>query len=126
MSRQNEIDYLLKSGVNISWDKAKYSINKGLWGTSVGGDETLTSNLKLPEEAYPGKLTESEKKDIVLTFKKGEIVGLNGEFYDPVTCIELINKECDKFCIGRDIHVGDSIIGIKGRVGFQAGKFDDN
>lgn len=121
LSRQNEIDYLLKSGVNISWDKAKYSINKGLWGTSVGGDETLTSNLKLPEEAYPGKLTESEKKDIVVTFKKGEVVGLNGEFYDPVTCIELINKECDKFCIGRDIHVGDSIIGIKGRVGFQAG-----
>lgn len=121
LSRQNEIDYLFKSGVNISWEKAKYSINKGLWGTSVGGDETLTSNLKLPEEAYPGKLTESEKKDIVVTFKKGEIVGLNGEFYDPVTCIELINKECDKFCIGRDIHVGDSIIGIKGRVGFQAG-----
>jgi len=121
LSREEEIKFLNKNGINISWNKAKYSINKGLWGTSVGGDETLTSNIPLPEEAYPGEITESNSKNLILNFKQGQLTGINGVNYDPVTCIELVNNECDKFCIGRDVHVGDSIVGIKGRVGFQAG-----
>lgn len=121
VSREDEIKFLKSSGINLSWEKAKYSINKGLWGTSVGGDETLTSDLKLPSTAYPGSLKNKSSKEITLTFKNGEIIGVNGEKYDSVTCIELISKQCDDYCIGRDIHVGDSIIGIKGRVGFQAG-----
>ena len=121
LTREQEIDFLNQQGIKLSWEKAKYSINKGLWGTSVGGDETLTSDLKLPSTAYPGSLKNKSSKEITLTFKNGEIIGVNGEKYDSVTCIELISKQCDDYCIGRDIHVGDSIIGIKGRVGFQAG-----
>jgi argininosuccinate synthase len=121
LSRQDEVNYLMNNGVNFNWEKAKYSINKGLWGTSVGGDETLSSNRKLPEEAYPNNLKNTFKKDIKLSFKNGEICGIDGNLYDPVGCIEIISKICDQFCIGRDVHVGDTIIGIKGRVGFQAG-----
>ena len=121
LSRQDEINYLMNNGVNFNWEKAKYSINKGLWGTSVGGDETLSSSRKLPEKAYPNSLKNTFKKDIKLSFKNGEICGIDGNLYDPVGCIEIISKICDQFCIGRDVHVGDTIIGIKGRVGFQAG-----
>jgi argininosuccinate synthase len=121
LSRQDEVNYLMNNGVNFNWEKAKYSINKGLWGTSVGGDETLSSSRKLPEKAYPNSLKNTFKKDIKLSFKNGEICGIDGNLYDPVGCIEIISKICDQFCIGRDVHVGDTIIGIKGRVGFQAG-----
>ena len=76
LTRENEIDFLNQSGIKISWEKAKYSINKGLWGTSVGGDETLTSDLKLPNSAYPGNLKSKSSKEITLTFKNGEICGL--------------------------------------------------
>ena len=121
LSRQDEIKYLKNNGVKFNWEKAKYSINKGLWGTSIGGYETLSSERKLPEEAYPNSLKNTFKKEIKLSFNKGEISGIDDQQYDPVECIEKISKICDRYCIGRDIHVGDTIIGIKGRVGFQAG-----
>jgi len=123
LSREEEINYLNENGINLEWTKAKYSINKGLWGTSVGGDETLTSKNSLPSEAYPSKLSkkEKEKEKVVLSFSKGELVAINSKKNSPVECIKIINSLCEKFCIGRDIHVGDTIIGIKGRVGFEAG-----
>lgn len=121
LSRNEETEFLQKNGVKINWEKAKYSINKGLWGTSVGGDETLTSNKKLPNDAYPNKLKKKFPEQVTLTFKNGELYSINGEEYDPITIIELISEKCNKYCIGRDIHVGDTIIGIKGRVGFEAG-----
>ena len=121
LSRQDEIKYLKNNGVKFNWEKAKYSINKGLWGTSIGGYETLSSERKLPEEAYPNSLKNTFKKEIKLSFNKGEISGIDDQQYDPVECIEKISKIYDRYCIGRDIHVGDTIIGIKGRVGFQAG-----
>ena len=123
LSREEEINYLNENGINLEWTKAKYSINKGLWGTSVGGDETLTSKNSLPSEAYPSKLSkkEKEKEKVVLSFSKGELVAINYKKNSPVECIKIINSLCEKFCIGRDIHVGDTIIGIKGRVGFEAG-----
>jgi argininosuccinate synthase len=120
LSRQEEIDYLATKGVGIAWEKAKYSINKGLWGTSVGGDETLTSNLSLPESAYPSQLTKEESEEVELLFEKGELVGLNGKKMDAVSAIVALNDQAAQFAIGRDIHVGDTIIGIKGRVGFEA------
>lgn len=120
LSRQEEIDYLKTKGVNISWEKAKYSINKGIWGTSVGGDETLTSNLTLPEGAYPSQVEKEGSEEIELTFDKGELTALNGEKMGPVEVIEALNDMASKYGIGRDIHVGDTIIGIKGRVGFEA------
>ena len=121
LSREEEINYLNDNGINLEWAKAKYSINKGLWGTSVGGDETLTSKNSLPSEAYPSKLSKKEKEKVVLSFSKGELVAINYKKNSPVECIKIINSLCEKFCIGRDIHVGDTIIGIKGRVGFEAG-----
>ena len=121
LTREDETKFLQNHGVNIEWEKAKYSINKGLWGTSVGGDETLTSNKKLPNNAYPSQLKSNQSEELTLSFKNGEISGLNGKNYDPVTSIELISEKCNNYCIGRDIHVGDTIIGIKGRVGFEAG-----
>ena len=121
LSREEEINYLNENGINLDWTKAKYSINKGLWGTSVGGDETLTSKNSLPSEAYPSELSKKEKEKVVLSFSKGELVAVNYKKNNPVECIKIINSLCEKFCIGRDIHVGDTIIGIKGRVGFEAG-----
>lgn len=120
LARQDEIAYLKENGIDLPWEKAKYSINKGLWGTSVGGVETLTSNLHLPEEAYPSQLKETNSRDIKLTFEKGELVAIDGVKSDPVTSIEKLNDIASKYAIGRDIHVGDTIIGIKGRVGFEA------
>ncbi len=120
LSRQVEIDYLQANGADYPWEKAKYSINQGLWGTSIGGEETLTSDKALPYDAYPNQLEEKEPKNVKLTFEKGEVVAVDGEKDSPVNCIEKLNKMASKYAIGRDIHVGDTIIGIKGRVGFEA------
>lgn len=120
LSRQEEIDYLKSKGVELNWEKAKYSINKGLWGTSVGGAETLTSEKALPEEAYPSQLKEKDMKQITLGFTKGELTSLNGNEDIPEKNIQKLEEIANKYAIGRDIHVGDTIIGIKGRVGFEA------
>ncbi|WP_373056070.1 argininosuccinate synthase [Zunongwangia sp. H14] len=120
LTRQEEIEYLQSNGVEMNWEKAKYSVNRGLWGTSVGGSETLTSEKPLPEEAYPSQLKEKEPKQIRLHFTKGELTGVNGKENMPVKNIETLEGLASKYAIGRDIHVGDTIIGIKGRVGFEA------
>ncbi|MFH6603487.1 argininosuccinate synthase [Maribacter algicola] len=120
LAREAEIEYLKQNGVEYSWEKAKYSINKGLWGTSVGGEETLTSEKPLPDSAYPSQLQEKEPSEVKLTFEKGELVAINGVKDLPVANIEKLNNMASKYAIGRDIHVGDTIIGIKGRVGFEA------
>jgi argininosuccinate synthase len=121
LSREEEIEYLKQHGVEMDFQKAQYSINKGIWGTSVGGKETLTSNLPLPEEAYPTPLSKHEPERVTLYFEKGELVGLNNEMFDsPVQAIQQLQAMAAPFAIGRDIHVGDTIIGIKGRVGFEA------
>lgn len=129
LSREEEIDYLKKYGVEIDAKKAAYSINQGIWGTSVGGKETLTSRYTLPEDAYPTQLSKSEsvpnaigsESDIVLEFKNGELIALNNKAYShPTEIIIELNKLASAYAIGRDVHVGDTIIGIKGRVGFEA------
>ena len=120
LAREEEIKYLQENGVDYSWEKAKYSINRGLWGTSVGGDETLTSHLPLPESAYPSQVEAKIPREVRLLFEKGELVGVDGEKANPVECIEKLEAIASKYGIGRDIHVGDTIIGIKGRVGFEA------
>jgi len=120
LARQEEIDYLKSNGVDMSWDKAKYSINKGLWGTSVGGEETLTSNKALPDTAYPSQLKHTEPEKVTLTFLKGELIAVNGVENAPEINIEVLNNLASAYAIGRDIHVGDTIVGIKGRVGFEA------
>ncbi|MCB0535350.1 MAG: argininosuccinate synthase [Lewinellaceae bacterium] len=120
LSRQEEIDYLAKHGLALDWKKARYSINKGLWGTSVGGAETLTSHQSLPEEAYPSQLKQTAPKVISLQFEKGELKGLNGQAMKPVNAIQALEELASPYAIGRDMHVGDTIIGIKGRVGFEA------
>ncbi len=121
ISRQEEIEYLKKHGVSMNFEKAAYSINKGIWGTSVGGKETLTSSEYLPDSAWPTQVTETEPKEIKLTFVQGELKGVNGEeFSNPVDAILKVQGLAGPYGIGRDIHVGDTIIGIKGRVGFEA------
>ncbi|OEY74033.1 argininosuccinate synthase [Salegentibacter salarius] len=120
LSRQEEIEYLKQNGVEMNWEKSKYSVNKGLWGTSVGGAETLTSEKPLPESAFPSQLQEEEPKQISLTFSQGELSAVNGKDNSPEKNIEILENIASKYAIGRDIHVGDTIIGIKGRVGFEA------
>ncbi len=120
LSRQQEIDYLKEKGFDFSWEKSKYSINQGIWGTSVGGVETLKSSGVLPEEAYPSQVTDWGTERITLGFEKGEPVSLNGEKMPPVTLIHRLHKIASKYGIGRDVHVGDTIIGTKGRVAFEA------
>lgn len=120
LSRQEEISYLNSKGIDLSWNKAKYSINKGLWGTSIGGDETLTSHLAFPEEAYPSSLKKKDQTLVTLSFLKGKLVAINGIENKPVKNIQILNELASDYAIGRDIHVGDTIVGIKGRVGFEA------
>nr|WKN36438.1 argininosuccinate synthase [Tunicatimonas sp. TK19036] len=121
LSRQEEVEFLKEHGIDWSWEKAKYSINQGVWGTSVGGQETLTSDKSLPEEAYPSQLQKKEPIEITLQFEKGELEALNGQTYDhAVEVIQALQELAAPYAIGRDIHVGDTIVGIKGRVGFEA------
>ena len=113
LSRENEVEYLRKAGYKGSFEKHAYSINQGLWGTSVGGRETLTSSEGLPEEAYPSQLEKNEPDKISLEFSRGELAG-------GVEAIRELNEKASAYAIGRGIHVGETIIGIKGRVGFEA------
>lgn len=121
LSREEEIGFLKAQGINFDFEKAHYSINKGIWGTSVGGRETLTSDTYLPENAWPSQVTSISDQDITLGFERGELATVNGEsFTHPVQAIEYLQEIAQSYGIGRDIHVGDTIIGIKGRVGFEA------
>lgn len=121
LSRQEEVDFLEKHGVYWSEEKKNYSINVGIWGTSVGGKETLTSDQALPESAYPSQVSSQEPVDIEIEFEKGEVKTLNGKTFDhPIALIKELESIASAYGIGRDIHVGDTIIGIKGRVGFEA------
>lgn len=121
LSREAEIEYLKEKGVSMNFEKAAYSINKGLWGTSVGGKETLKSNGTLPEEAWPTQVSKSAPEALKLTFNKGELVSVNDQsFENKVEAIHAVQRITAPFGIGRDIHIGDTIIGIKGRVGFEA------
>jgi len=120
LSRKQEIDYLQSHGIEWSWEKAQYSINQGLWGTSVGGSQTLTSHLTLPEEAYPSQLKIKGTETIKIGFTKGEPTSLNAIKDTPVSIIEELQFIAEDYAIGRGMHVGDTIIGIKGRVGFEA------
>ncbi len=120
-SREEEVAYLKKHGFEWTQVKAKYSINPGIWGTSVGGAETLTSDTALPESAFPTQRTENEPSEVSLHFEKGELTGVNGQQFDhPVEAIQALQTLAAPYAIGRDTHVGDTIIGIKGRVGFEA------
>lgn len=121
LSREAEIDYLKSKGVDYNAAKAAYSINKGLWGTSVGGRETLQSMGMLPDEAWPTPVTKSIPEQVTLGFEKGELHSMDGKkFSHPTEAILYLQAKAGPFGIGRDIHVGDTIIGIKGRVGFEA------
>ncbi len=121
LSREAEIEYLKSKGIEYSAAKAAYSINKGLWGTSVGGRETLKSLGMLPEDAWPTPVTKSDPEQTTLGFEKGELMTVDGrKFSHPTEAIQYLQAKAGPFGIGRDIHVGDTIIGIKGRVGFEA------
>jgi argininosuccinate synthase len=121
LSREEEINYLKSKGVQMNFEKAMYSINKGIWGTSVGGKETLNSLGMLPEEAFPTQLTKQGTEKVTLRFEKGELVKVNDKsFTHPADAIQHLQTIAGAYAIGRDVHVGDTIIGIKGRVGFEA------
>ena len=121
LTREYEINYLKDHGYEADFKKMEYSINKGLWGTSIGGKETLRSEQTLPEHAYPSQVEKSEPEPLTITFEKGEVVAVNGQTYtDRIVAIRAIEKIGARFGIGRDMHIGDTIIGIKGRVGFEA------
>ena len=140
LTREYEIDYLRKHGITADYKKMEYSINKGLWGTSIGGKETLHSEQTLPEEAYPSQITAEGEERLKLTFEQGELAAVNGTprtlriafergeiaavdgkpYADKVEAIRAVEAIGAKYGIGRDMHIGDTIIGIKGRVGFEA------
>ena len=121
LTREYEIDYLKRHGYEADFKKMEYSINKGLWGTSIGGKETLKSELTLPDSAYPSQVTETEPRSLKITFEKGEVTAVDGVPYsDRIAAIRKIEEIGSAYGIGRDMHIGDTIIGIKGRVGFEA------
>ncbi|MGN0218682.1 MAG: argininosuccinate synthase [Muribaculaceae bacterium] len=122
LTRDYEINYLKEHGYEADFKKLEYSINKGLWGTSIGGKETLHSNETLPEEAYPTQMTATAEERITLSFEQGELSAINGKHYtDKVAAIQDLEALVAPYALGRDMHIGDTIIGIKGRVGFEAG-----
>ena len=121
LSREEEINYLKSKGIQMNFEKAMYSINKGIWGTSVGGKETLKSMGMLPESAWPTQVSKSNSEEVSLYFERGELKKVNQEsFAHPTDAIHALQKIAGAYGIGRDVHVGDTIIGIKGRVGFEA------
>jgi argininosuccinate synthase len=121
LSRQEEIDYLNKHGFAADFAKLKYSYNVGLWGTSICGGEILDSAQGLPESAYLKQVKKEGSEQLRLTFEKGELKAVNDEkFDDPIKAIQKVEEIGSAYGIGRDMHVGDTIIGIKGRVGFEA------
>lgn len=120
LSREEEIAYLKAHGVSYDWKKMEYSINKGVWGTSIGGKETLQVNTNLPEEAYPSPLQKAGKEMLEIEFEQGEVVAVNGQQGKRIEAIRAIEAIASPWAIGRDTHVGDTIVGIKGRVGFEA------
>ena len=121
LTRDYEINYLKEHGYVADFKKLEYSINKGLWGTSIGGKETLKSNETLPEEAYPSQVTKKEESQMTIDFVNGEIAGVNGKKYDDkIAAINEVNRLGSEYGIGREMHIGDTIIGVKGRVGFEA------
>ena len=121
LTREYEIDYLRKHGFEADFKKLEYSINKGLWGTSIGGKETLHSEQTLPEEAYPSQVVAEGEETLKLTFEQGELTAVNGTAYaSRVEAIRAVEAIGARYGIGRDMHIGDTIIGIKGRVGFEA------
>jgi len=121
LTREYEISYLKEHGYTADFKKMEYSINKGLWGTSIGGKETLKSEQTLPESAYPSQVVKTGEETISIGFEKGEIVSVNGEnSEDKIHLINKLEDIANKYGIGRDMHIGDTIIGIKGRVGFEA------
>lgn len=120
LTRQEEIDYLKEQGIHLSWNKAQYSINKGLWGTSIGGKETLNSRDPLPEEAYTPVSYAHKKTTVTLSFENGELSAIDQVRGNSIDNIKKLNSLALSYGIGRDIHVGDTIVGLKGRVGFEA------
>ena len=121
LSRKEEVDYLNKHGFKADFTKLKYSYNVGLWGTSICGGEILDSKQGLPESAYLKQVTKQGTEQISLEFKAGVLVGVNGEkFDDGVKAIQKVESIAAPYGVGRDMHVGDTIVGIKGRVGFEA------
>lgn len=120
LTRVEEIQFLVNHGISLNWEKAKYSINKGLWGTSIGGAETLVSDKTLPDHAYPSQPKKTQAEIVQLTFKSGELIGINGNKKNPVGCIQTLELIASDFAVGRGMHVGDTILGIKGKVGFEA------
>ena len=121
LTRKEEVDFLNANGFDADFAKLKYSYNVGIWGTSICGGEILHSDQGLPEEAYLKHATETGEGELRITFSKGEIAAVNGlEYTDKVAAIQEIERIGAAYAIGRDCNVGDTIIGIKGRVGFEA------
>ena len=124
LSRQDTTRFLEERGFEVPVKTTSYSINKGLWGTTIGGRETITTTDPLPDDAYPETMAPADApdtpRDVTLTFDQGVPTALDGETLDPVTLIERLNELGGQHGVGRAIHVGDTILGIKGRVGFEA------
>ncbi|MBP6609691.1 MAG: argininosuccinate synthase [Paludibacter sp.] len=121
LTREYEINYLKEHGFVADFTKMEYSINKGLWGTSIGGKETLKSEQTLPEAAYPSQIEKQGEENVSISFENGEITAVNGQTNaNKVALINTLENIANKYGIGRDMHIGDTIIGIKGRVGFEA------
>ncbi|MDE5416692.1 argininosuccinate synthase [Labilibaculum sp. DW002] len=120
LSREEEIEYLKEAGIDDEFEKMAYSINAGIWGTSIGGKETLNSSEPLPEEAYPKQVVKTESEKLSIGFEAGELVSVNDEKLSPLEAIKKIEAIGSQFGIGRDMHIGDTILGTKGRVAFEA------
>ena len=121
LSRKEEVDYLNSHGFFADFTKLKYSYNVGIWGTSICGGEILDSTQGLPESAYLKQVSKTGSEILALEFSHGELVGVNGKHFDDrIAAIQAVEEIGSAYGIGRDMHVGDTIVGIKGRVGFEA------
>ena len=122
--RQDELEYLQKRNLPVPPFGAAYSINRGLWGVTIGGKETLTSSGSIPDSAWvlskDAFTTPRDAERHVISFDRGRPSKLDGRAMSPVALIEALETIGGAFGIGRGIHLGDTIIGTKGRVAFEA------
>jgi argininosuccinate synthase len=122
LSRDAEVAYLAERNISVDAQTSSYSINAGMWGLSIGGVETHGSWGSLPAAAWPtGEVQScSATRELLLSFQQGIPVALDGALMDPVSLIEMLNEIGVAYSVGRGMHLGDTVLGIKGRIGYSA------
>jgi argininosuccinate synthase len=120
LSREEQVAWLEEQGLPVPPAGGRYSINAGLWGLTIGGGEMLDTHEPLPEDAWVWTKGGGGELHLSLTFESGRLTAIDGQAADPVSLIENLNEIGGEYGVGRGYHLGDTVLGIKGRIAFEA------